>query len=72
MKNQPLTKQQKIELRGVWNGTCNELKCLAPDPRWLDEKHGSYVCAMCAAGMNVATPGRCKEKKTHEISGVSR
>ena len=62
-----LTKQQKLELRGVWGGTCNRLDCLTLNPTWLDQQDSSYVCVACAVMLNAGKPsGRCVSMDQHD------
>lgn len=58
--SETLTARQKREVRGVWEGTCNQLKCLAPKPAWLDSVNSSYVCEACAKKLNAAHKGKTR------------
>lgn len=46
--SETLTRSQKVALRGVWGGFCNNPECLAPNPTWLHRDLRSYYCDECA------------------------
>lgn len=45
-----------LPTKGVKNGLCNRVSCLAPDAQWFNHATKAYYCTSCAELLNAANP----------------